>query len=153
MSNRIVAPARQARIRFLGSLKGLQIRALVGPKRCRVVAEGRRSKDDRKQNTLAPLIHTCQAYSMYDVQHLCLYTQVFFILMLYKLPHPVHFLQQIFGRVNRMFYFNVPLYFDTFNPPVGASLMHTVHPSDFFFNLSNNFKLYRPEDLYFPLLI
>ncbi len=66
---------------------------------------------------------TFHAYSMYEVQRLCLYTQVFFLLML---PHPVHFLQKIFGRVNRMFYFNVPLYFDTFNPPVGASLMHTA---------------------------
>jgi hypothetical protein len=100
MSNRIVAPARQAGIRFLGSLKGLQIRALVGTKHCRVVAEGRRGKDDRKQNTLAPLIRASHAHSMYDVQRLCLYTQVFF---LYMLPHPVHFLKQIFERVNRMF--------------------------------------------------
>ncbi len=66
MSNRIVAPARQAGIRFLGSLKGLQIRALVGPKHCCAVADGRRGKDDRKQNTLAPLIHTFKAFSKHS---------------------------------------------------------------------------------------
>jgi hypothetical protein len=79
MSNRIVAPARQAGIRFLGSLKGLQIRALVGPKHCRVVAEGRRGKDDRKQNTLAPLIRASHAHSMYDIQRLCLYVYASFL--------------------------------------------------------------------------